>query len=187
MLPLPRWNHCQDICLHQGAQADLLVYCKFFTAVLCQKCCPSNLLVQLKYAQYTVYVGTNTYTNSTWQAPHDHSGKGKGEIVNVTASDGESASSSCNDGPRTDVSIGDEDFPTSSDEDDGSATGAANSKQLPPATTLPHPCPRGGHSDKHQVVCQSSGAESAIRGTLQRGGIIVEEHLWSSKEVRIYV
>ena len=46
----------------------------------------------------------------------------------MTASDGESASSSCNDGPRTDVSIGDEDFLTSSDEDDGSATGAANSK-----------------------------------------------------------
>ncbi len=52
--------------------------------------------------------------------------KGKGKVVEMASSDEESASSSSQDGPRTAAAIGNEDFPTSSDEGNGEAPGAAN-------------------------------------------------------------
>ncbi len=44
----------------------------------------------------------------------------------MTSSDEESTSSSSQDGPRTAAAIGEEDFPTSSDESNGEAPGATD-------------------------------------------------------------
>jgi hypothetical protein len=52
--------------------------------------------------------------------------KGKGEVVEVASSDEDSASLSSPVRPRTKDAVGDEDSPTSSEEDDGNAVGAAN-------------------------------------------------------------
>jgi hypothetical protein len=54
--------------------------------------------------------------------------KGKGKVVNVARSDEESASSSSQDRRCTKAAVGDEDFSTSSDEDDGNAQGAADGR-----------------------------------------------------------
>jgi hypothetical protein len=52
--------------------------------------------------------------------------KGKGKVINVANSDEESASSSSKEKPRTAAAVGDEDYPTSSDEDDGNTPGVAD-------------------------------------------------------------
>jgi hypothetical protein len=63
--------------------------------------------------------------------------KGKGKVVKMASSDEESASSSSQDRPRTAATIGDEDSPTSSDEVDDEAPGAADGGKSAPAN-LPH-------------------------------------------------
>jgi hypothetical protein len=52
--------------------------------------------------------------------------KGNGEVVEVASSDEDSASLSSPVRPRTKDAVGDEDSPTSSEEDDGNAVGAAD-------------------------------------------------------------
>jgi hypothetical protein len=52
--------------------------------------------------------------------------KGKGEVVKMASSDEEFTSSSSQDRPRTAAAIEEKDFPTSSDEGNGEALGAAN-------------------------------------------------------------
>jgi hypothetical protein len=52
--------------------------------------------------------------------------KGKGEVVKMASSDEDFASLSSPVRPRTKDAVGDEDSPTSSEEDDGNAVGAAN-------------------------------------------------------------
>jgi hypothetical protein len=52
--------------------------------------------------------------------------KGKGKVVEVASSDEDSASLSSPVRPRTKDAVGDEDSPTSSEEDDGNAVGAAD-------------------------------------------------------------
>jgi hypothetical protein len=54
--------------------------------------------------------------------------KGKGKVVKMASSDEKSASSSIQDGPCTAAAIGDEDFPTSSDEGNGKAPGVADGR-----------------------------------------------------------
>ncbi len=54
--------------------------------------------------------------------------KGKGKVVEMASSDEESTFSSSQDGPRTAAAVGDEDSPTSSDEGNSEAPGAADGR-----------------------------------------------------------
>ena len=118
----------------------------------------------------TIHLRNDDRLPPTAGEPHPLQKKPTNEVVNLTNSDEESASSSSDDESRSAATKGDEYSPSSSAEENGQAPDATNGGCSSPATL---PCPRGGHSDRRQVVRQNPGAGSAIGGAPQGGGIYV--------------
>ena len=107
--------------------------------------------------------------------------KGTRELVDMADLDDEdSASSSDNKGLHKHSNQGVDGSSPASSAEEGQEVCAANGGQSPPAPLL---CPRGGHSDRHQVVHQYPGTGSIIGGIPHGGGTTVGEHLYLGEAI----